>query len=493
MPQAFTSIRAAAKRMSRSLMAAALGSSVLLNASIAHSQAADERYSAIVIDASNGKVLFDRSADERRYPASLTKMMTLYMLFDALESGRATLSTPMKVSAYAAARPPSKLGMKVGSTISAEEAIFGLVTRSANDAAVVIGEYLGGTETRFAEMMTAKARKLGMSRTTFQNANGLPNNAQMTTARDMATLGIALREHFPQYYKYFSTRSFKFRGQTIGNHNRLLGRIDGVDGIKTGYINASGFNLVTSVVRGNKKLVAVVMGGRTARSRDDHMAELVTKYLPSLSSGNGSALIASYSPSARGPSVASHVAALPASVPVPTRRIASSAINERVAEAYGSNATGAMNAITAPSRRPVVGRDAIREALEANDGGSLGTVATALASPGPVPRASIPNVVTRTSSPVPSTRTAAIQPSSGWVVQIAATPVEATAYDILAEARQRTGSALASASPFTEAVSSGSQTLYRARFSGFADKAAANAACEALKSRSYACYAIAAN
>ncbi len=416
MPLTLSTITAAAKRLTNCLMTAVLVGGVVMAATSASAQESPERYAAFVIDANNGKVLFARNADERRYPASLTKMMTLYMLFDALESGRATLSTPMKVSAYAAARPPSKLGLKAGSTISVEEGIFGLVTRSANDASVVIGEFLGGTESRFAEMMTAKAHKLGMSRTNFENANGLPNDAQMTTARDMATLGIALREHFPQYYKYFSTRSFKFRGQTIGNHNRLLGRVEGVDGIKTGYINKSGFNLVTSVVRGDRKLVAVVMGGRTARSRDDHMADLVKQYLPQTSTRASTALIAAYNPSARGPSVAPHVeakemvvAALPEAVPVPTRR--ASSINQRVAEAYGSNATGAMNAITSPGRNSVVGRDAIREALEANDRGAP-RVATALAA-APVPRAAIPNVVSQASAA--TMETASLRwPLAGW-------------------------------------------------------------------------------
>ncbi len=477
-----------ARRVSLSIGTLLVGAGLFAPLAPAHAQASNDRYAAIVMDANNGKVLFSRSSDERRYPASLTKMMTLYMLFDALESGRATLTTPMKVSAYASGRPPSKLGLRTGSTISVEEGILALVTRSANDAAVVIGEYLGGTESQFANMMTAKARKLGMSRTTFQNANGLPNNGQTTTARDMATLGIALREHFPQYYSYFSRRSFNFRGQVIGNHNRLLGRIQGVDGIKTGYINASGFNLVTSYAKGNKKLVAVVMGGRTARSRDDHMAELVTKYLPDASTRSGSALVAAYTPSARGPSVAAHVASIPASVPVPTRR--ASSINERVAQAYGSNAAGAMNAITAPDRS-VIGRDALRAALGRRDDAAA-AIPTANALAGaPRPRVAIPN------APIPQPQqvvTASLTPSSGnWVVQIAATPVEATALDILSEAKQRVGTPLSSARPFTEAVASGSQTLYRARFSGFESRAAANAACEALKARSYACYAIANN
>ncbi|WP_058635312.1 D-alanyl-D-alanine carboxypeptidase [Aureimonas ureilytica] len=460
-----------------------VGATLVLQAPAAHAQAKDDRYSAIVIDANNGKVLFSKSSDERRYPASLTKMMTLYMLFDALESGRATLSTPMKVSAYASARPPSKLGLKPGTTISVEEGILGLVTRSANDAAVVIGEFLGGTESQFAEMMTSKARKLGMTRTNFQNANGLPNPGQMTTARDMATLGIALREHFPQYYSYFSRRSFNFRGQVIGNHNRLLGRVQGVDGIKTGYINASGFNLVTSVVRGNKKLVAVVMGGRTARSRDDHMVELVNKYLPDVSTRGSEPLIAAYSPAVRGPSVSSHVAEVPQSVPLPTRR--ASSINERVAQAYGSNAAGAMNAITAPERS-AIGRDALRAAMGQKGQDALEIPTSNALAGAPRPRVAIPG------ASVPTVATASLA-SSGWIVQIAATPAESTALDILAEAKQRGGSALARAKPFTEAVASGSQTLYRARFAGFDTKAAANAACDVLKARSYACYAIGAD
>ena len=457
-----------------------VGATLVVQAPQAHAQSRDERYSAVVVDANNGKVLFSKSSDERRYPASLTKMMTLYMLFDALESGRVSLSTPMKVSAYASARPPSKLGLKTGSTISVEEGILGLVTRSANDAAVVIGEFLGGTESQFAEMMTAKAHRLGMTRTTFRNANGLPNPGQMTTARDMATLGIALREHFPQYYSYFSRRSFNFRGQVIGNHNRLLGRVQGVDGIKTGYINASGFNLVTSVVRGNKKLVAVVMGGRTARSRDDHMVELVNKYLPDASTRSGEPLVASYSPASRGSAVSARTAELPESVPLPTRR--ASSINDRVAEAYGSNAAGAMNAITAPEPS-IVGRDALRAALGQKGRDAMEIpISNALAG-APRPRVSIP------SAPIPSNLTASLD-TSGWVVQIAATPAEATALEILAEAKQRGGSALSRAKPFTEAVNSGSQTLYRARFAGFDTKAAANAACDALKAKSYACYAI---
>nr|WP_245195771.1 D-alanyl-D-alanine carboxypeptidase [Aureimonas populi] len=500
---AFPRLKPLVRILSRTLSVAAVGTALLVHGASDASAQSNPRYAAFVIDANNGKVLFNRYGDEARFPASLTKMMTLYMMFEALETGRATPQTPMTVSGYASSRPPSKLGLRTGSTITVDEAMHSLVTRSANDASVVIAEFLGGTETRFAEMMTAKARSLGMSRTTFRNANGLPNPEQRTTARDMATLSIALREHFPQYYKIFSTRSYTFRGQAIGNHNRVLGRVQGVDGIKTGYINASGFNLASSVVRGNKKLVAVVMGGRTARSRDDHMVELLQRYLPQASEGRGAPLIASWSPSRSAPAAAQVASVLPASVPVPTLRAES--IDERVASAYGSSAASAMDdALRSPSGRQLVGRDALRAALAAQ-----GTqppmqipTANALAPSRPVPRAPIPAVgvgidrgTTGSVEPVASQAQAAVRPSSSspWVVQIAATPLEETALDILSEARKRVGGALDAAEPYTETVDAGSQTLYRARFSGFESRSDANAACEALKRSSYACYAVATN
>ncbi len=236
--------------------------------------------SAIVVDAKTGKMLYGDHADSARHPASLTKMMTLYLLFDALESGRASLDARITVSAHAAAQAPSKLGLKAGSTISVRDAILSLVTKSANDMAVAIAEYLGGSETNFAAEMTRKAHDLGMSRTTFVNASGLPDDRQITTARDMATLGEALREHYPQYYAYFSTPSFVYGGHRIANHNNLLGKVDGVDGIKTGYTRASGYNLVASVKRSNREIIAVVIGGETSKWRDQHTAYLIDKYLP---------------------------------------------------------------------------------------------------------------------------------------------------------------------------------------------------------------------
>ena len=234
-------------------------------------------YADIVVDANSGTVLHSTNPDAQRHPASLTKIMTLYLLFEQLEAGKLKLDSQLQVSKEAAGQMPTKLGLKPGSTLAVEDAIKGMVTRSANDAAVVVAEAIAGDEDAFARLMTRKAQALGMSRTVYKNASGLPDSAQVTTARDQSTLGRAVQERFPRYYKYFSIRTFTFRGQSIGNHNHLLGRVEGVDGIKTGYVSASGFNLVTSVHRGNRYLVAVVMGGSSAGSRDAKMRDLISE------------------------------------------------------------------------------------------------------------------------------------------------------------------------------------------------------------------------
>lgn len=519
---------------------------VLLTQSIVLANAA-EKYAAFIIDANNGKVLYSKYADDPRYPASLTKMMTLYLLFEAIQRGRTSLKSPMKVSAYAAARPPSKLGLKVGSTISVEEAILSLVTKSANDVAVVIGEHIGGSEERFAALMTAKARQLGMTRTTFRNANGLPDAGQKTTARDMATLGMALRQHFPREYGYFRAKSFNFRGRRIGNHNRLLGRVKGVDGIKTGYINASGFNLVSSIVSGDKKLVGVVMGGRTGASRDNEMAQLLNKYLPAATSGGSGLLVAearateprvtaapaamaapvatvaAYQPPARVPlpstrssldrriagaratearvtdapadeaAAAATAAAYqrPSRVPVPNMR---ASVDQRIAAAYGSDAGDAIARMAAQAPRPIVGREALRAALAASPRARPSMpmpTMNSLAPTGPVPPGAIPGGAdfdpTTTGSIKARTPEA---PASPWVVQIAAMPDRDRALEMLAEAKERGGTALAGAQPFTEMVGNGSQALHRARFAGFQSKREASRACAALKKRAYNCYTL---
>jgi D-alanyl-D-alanine carboxypeptidase len=243
------------------------------------------RYAAIVIDDKTGRILYAKNADAPRHPASLTKMMTLYLLFEDMQKRKVSLSTRFTASAKASAQAPSKLGLRPGQTIAVEDAIRALVTKSANDVAVTVAENLGGTEQAFARRMTATARRIGMRGTTFYNASGLPNDAQFTTARDMVVLGRALQERFPAQYRYFATRSFTWGNSVHGNHNKLLYRLDGIDGIKTGYTNASGFNLVSSIRRDGRHVVAAVMGGSSGRARDDHMASLLAAYLPRASAG----------------------------------------------------------------------------------------------------------------------------------------------------------------------------------------------------------------
>ena len=233
----------------------------------------------IVLDAKTGKTLETYKADEKRYPASLTKVMTLYLLFERIEAGELKLNSQLSVSRHASSRPPTKLGLKPGDTVRVEDAIKALVTKSANDVAVVVAEAIGGSEAEFARMMTDKARALGMDSTVYTNASGLPDSKQFTTARDQAVLGSVIQQHFPRHYRYFATTSFTFRGRKIHTHNKVLEQVKGVDGIKTGYIYASGFNLVTSVRRNLRHIVAVVIGGRTSRSRDAFMRTLIHNYI----------------------------------------------------------------------------------------------------------------------------------------------------------------------------------------------------------------------
>jgi D-alanyl-D-alanine carboxypeptidase len=253
---------------------------VLMTVMVLMPQAADareSRYASIVVDADNGNVLYAVNPDRRSYPASLTKVMTLYLLFDALEQGKLTMNSRLPVSAHANRQAPSKLNLQPGDRIDVEDAVLALVTKSANDVAVVVAEAIGGSEDDFADMMTRKARQLGMNATTYRNASGLPDAGQISTPRDQATLARALVRHHAHYYHYFSTRQFKWKGQPISTHNRLMLRYQGADGIKTGYINASGFNLIASAKRDGKRIVGVVFGGDTAGWRDNNMAQILDK------------------------------------------------------------------------------------------------------------------------------------------------------------------------------------------------------------------------
>lgn len=272
------------------------------------------KYAAIVIDTDTNQVLHEASADAIRHPASLTKMMTLYLTFEAIKQGKLRFNEQLTASAHAAAMPQTNLSLKAGDRIDVDTAIKSLVVRSANDVSVVLAEALAKSEWQFAVRMTNKARELGMSKTVFRNANGLPDVRQVTTARDLAKLSIALRRDFPQYYHYFKVESFEYKGRTYNTHNRVMRDYPGADGLKTGYINMSGFNLATSVRRDGYSVVAVVMGGRTARSRDDHMKDLLNRSLRQLAQSR--------------PAGATYAAKVEKDAPVPTFKPGTGAVEE---------------------------------------------------------------------------------------------------------------------------------------------------------------------
>ena len=255
-------------------------------------QAQNPRYAGIVVDTETSEILYAENADEPRYPASLTKMMTLYMLFESLDEGRMTLDQRLPVSSTASKMPATKLWLKPGSSIEVETAIKSLIVRSANDVAVVVAEALGGSEEHFARMMTSRARELGMQDTTFRNASGLPDDRQVTTARDMAMLARRLMLDFPQYYPYFSKTRFTWRGKTVTGHNNLLDTYPGADGLKTGFIRASGFNVATSAKRNGRRMLSVVMGGYSSSSRDEHMTDLLNRGFMRSSLDNGRGFLA---------------------------------------------------------------------------------------------------------------------------------------------------------------------------------------------------------
>jgi D-alanyl-D-alanine carboxypeptidase len=261
------------------LLLASCQTSEVLDARSAVSRAQPERYASVVIDMSSGKELYGYSQNAVRYPASLTKMMTLYLVFEAIGSRQIDKTTLIPISANAAGQAPSKIGLKTGETIDVDTAIRAITVKSANDIAVAFAEYLGGSEEAFAARMTAKARALGMASTTFRNASGLHDPAQVTTAEDMARLGVALRKKFPQHFAYFGLRQFNVAGRTVTGHNKALDMITGANGIKTGYTRASGYNLVTSVERDGKQMIAVILGEDSARARDARMAALVMAYM----------------------------------------------------------------------------------------------------------------------------------------------------------------------------------------------------------------------
>ena len=319
-------------------------------------------FASIIVDGNSGATLTANNADALRHPASLTKIMTLYMLFEKLEQGKFKLDSEMEVSAHASSQSPTKLGLRPSSTLEVEDAIKALVTRSANDAAVVIAEAIAGDEDDFAKLMTRKARALGMTRTVYRNASGLPDEEQVTTARDQSILGRAIQDRFPKYYRYFSTNVFVYRGRPIRNHNRLLGSVEGIDGIKTGYTRASGFNLVSSIRRGNRHLVGVVLGGRSGGSRDAIMRNLLAENMDKGASRRTVAAI-----SERGVAEANADVAEEAAITRPTKmvqrdgaiQIASAAASEAGEPALGNSAgptARSVIATAAPTPAPPRGK-----------------------------------------------------------------------------------------------------------------------------------------
>lgn len=444
------------------------------------------KFASIVVDAKSGRVLQATNADAPRFPASLTKIMTAYVLFEEISAGRMSMTTPFQVSARCAAMAPSKLGLRTGSTISARDAMFAIITKSANDAACTIGENISGSESAFAARMTRTARRIGMSRTSFGNASGLPNPNNQTTARDMATLGRAIQERFPALYANFNTRSFAYKGRRYGNHNRLLGRVRGVDGIKTGYTRASGFNLVTSAKADGRHIVAVVLGGSSGRARDNHMAGLVAAHLPRGTTGPVTDRVMARA--ADGPAEERVAAVAAAPAPAAAERRPAPVAIERPVTAQAASIKlppATIAAAAVPTARPqlppieAAGVDRITTAsvpMPRERGATAARMAAAAAASAPAPAERRQTVAATTTVP-----------KGAWVIQLGAFDNDAAARAKLSRVQDRAKRVVADASAFTEPVNVNGGTLFRARFGGFDTVNDARAACSALKRMDFAC------
>jgi len=486
-----------------------------------HHAARVEDYSppsaSIVVDGNTGQVLQASNPDAPRHPASLTKIMTLYMLFEHLDAGKIKLDTPLKISEHAADQDPTKLDLKPGQTIPVEDAIKGVVTRSANDAAVVIAENLGGSEDEFAKLMTQKAHALGMSRTTYVNASGLPDDDQITTARDQALLGRAIQDRFPRYYKYFSLPAFVYHGVAIRNHDHLLGQVEGVDGIKTGFTRASGFNLVTSVHRDGRYVVAVVLGGRSAFQRDAHMRELIGAHIKEASLQRTAPAIAEQTAPREEPQPAAltKAAMVSRADPTPTATVSTRAItgsndpiqpllvktvSYRIAAAPPAPLAPMPALVAAP--QPEAPRIVVASA-DTVPPVTIAAVKSDPIKPEPAKREAITPDIAKTevatvapaspepakAEPAKSEPPAQIRAHGGWLIQIGAYPGEDEAKQHLSAAQSKVHDKLAAADPFTERVLKGDKALYRARFAGF-DKETADATCKQLKRNDFDCITV---
>ena len=464
---------------------------------------AQAKYAAYVVDTETGDVLYSINQHTRNYPASLTKIMTLYMTFEALDQGKVKLGDRIKVSKRAAGQPPSKLGLKRGSTIKLEHAILALVTKSANDAATALAEHLGGTEIKFARKMTKRAHKLGMTRTNFANASGLPNRAQLSTAHDMAVLGQRISEDFPHYYHYFSRKNFSYGGKKYKNHNGLLGQYKGTDGIKTGYIRASGFNLVASVEREGRRLIGVVFGGKTGKSRDRHMRKILDKSFAKAKSGTRTkfAAIARKAPvrenALRGdftqvattgqqpiiqPEIAQMVSAL-----------ASSSNQQALLAAFKADPnlaalTPAVLSAIAPAANMTLGDNPF-PATRQSDLAVLNKLLTSLSANGDIDPKSVAQInALRFHQQAPRSPEVAAEvkesPNQGWKVQVGAFRTKAQATKAAQLASRRLND---EQQPY---IVEKSGRLYKARLVGFGSKEAKKG-CNQLKQKKLSCFVIA--
>ncbi len=497
-------------------------------------------YAAMVVDVKSGRTLHAVNEDAPRIPASITKVMTLYLLFEQLERGKFNMNSELTVSAYAARQAPSKIGFAPGETIEVRDAILALVTKSANDVAVAIAENVAGSEDEFARMMTARARSLGMRSTAFYNPHGLPHSPpNITTARDLTILARAIQERFPRYYPMFSTRVFNYAGGAYRNHNKLLGRIEGVDGIKTGYTNLSGFNLMTSAKADGRHVVSVVLGGRSGASRDKIMADLVMANLPKAATGGRASTMVAEAPEPEERPVervqerhrvAAPVVAEAAPLPVARPRIEAEAPLPAAARAYAPVATttpiapprpvsvGApplqisgmrpVTATTTPSAMrwsigaPAADGKIMRPPANVDVTSSIAKVAEPEEKPvlkvaaAPAEKVAEAGVTTlakvaeKAPEPARAQESRPSVASTGkWIIQLGATDDEAKARDILARARAKAAGPLADATAVTEKVEKGGSTLFRARFAGFDDSKDAQNACAKLKRDGFACFA----
>ncbi len=469
---------------------------------------ANNRYASIIMDAQTGRVLESTNPDKKLYPASVTKLMTLFLTFESIQRGRLSMNKTLTISTNATRQPPTKMGVRPGDTFTVKQGILSLITRSANDVAVVMAENIAGSEEAFAKMMNARARSLGMANTHFMNPSGLPNGAQMTTVRDIAILSRALMQYFPNQYPLFSTRSFVYKREVITNHNHLMESYEGMDGLKTGFINASGFNLAASAVRNNRRLIVVVFGGKSAASRDAHVADLFNQGFAMLSRDQQKTQVASAAPKVTTPSYTppqtiepiqadtTTPIADPVSAPVATPTQTPPAVIQpvEIASAAPVRTTTPTQVIKPTPQPKPIATTASASAAKANgwvpDGGQVRTLQLPSDYTGPHPTQQIQPVAsvaqaTQAAAPgvLPTSQPAQYRRSSeasdGWGIQVGASTDVAAGQQALQLAQRQLGGLPASARGVIVPSVTPTGTIYRARILGLSSQAA-NQACSRL-------------